>query len=285
MTAIIFNGRAVATLLQHAIADEIQQLQKHYTQQPTITTVMIGNDHASQLYLKLRDTACHNVGIHTHHLTFTDTTPEHQVLDAIHTLNDDPTVHGILIQYPLPPHYHTPAFMRAITPNKDVEGFHPDNLGRTFSGDEFLVPCTPLAVLTIITSENIPLKGTDAVIINHSNVVGKPLASLLLNRDATVSVCHVFTKDLRKYTTGADLLVTGAGVPQLITADHVKPQANVIDVGISQTDRGITGDVAFDAVKEKARFLTPVPGGVGPLTITMALTNMVKTYKLSMRDK
>jgi len=284
MTATIFNGRAVATLLQHAIADEITTLQHNNHTTPAITTVIVGDDPASHLYLKLRDTACQQVGIHSHHRSFPATTPEKDILNEIKQLNDDPTVHGILIQYPLPPHCRPQTFMRTVNPDKDVEGFHPINLGRTFSGDEFLVPCTPLAVLTILTSEKIPLKGADTVIVNHSTVVGKPLAALLLNRDATVSVCHIFTKDLKRYTSNADILITGSGVPNLITADHVKPGASVIDVGIVQTPKGITGDVAFDTVQHKAGFLTPVPGGVGPLTITMALTNMVKTYKLSMEQ-
>jgi len=166
-----------------------------------------------------------------------------------------------------------------VDPRKDVEGFHSLNLGNTMIGREDLVPCTPLAVLKILEQAKIPLQGKDVVIVNHSTIVGKPLAALFLNRNATVAVCHVFTKDLKRYTKNADILVTAAGVPGLITAGHVKDQAVVIDVGIIETKDGVCGDVDFQSVKEKASVITPVPGGVGPVTIACALSNMVKTYR------
>jgi methylenetetrahydrofolate dehydrogenase (NADP+)/methenyltetrahydrofolate cyclohydrolase len=196
-------------------------------------------------------------------------------------LNSDDTTHGILVQYPVPPHISQERLMSTIDPRKDVEGFNPVNLGKTLIGDEDLVPCTPLSVLTILEHEYIQLKGKDVVIINHSNIVGKPLAALLLNRNATVAICHVFTKDLKRYTTKADVLITGAGVPNLITKDFVKDQAIVIDVGIVETKKGVYGDVDADSVKEKAAILTPVPGGVGPVTIACSLVNMVKVFSHS----
>ncbi len=285
MTARIFNGRAAATDLQRGIAADVSSLTKQYQTPPNITTVIVGEDPASLMYLKLRDAACTQVGVHSHHRSFPATASENEVLDAIKQLNDDPSVHGILIQYPLPARFHPLAFMRAVDPSKDVEGFHPVNLGRTLSGDECLVPCTPLAVLTILAREGFRLKGADTVIVNHSNVVGKPLAALLVNRDATVTVCHVFTTDLFQYTTAADILVTGSGVANLITAEHIKQGACVIDVGIAPTPEGIRGDVMFESVQHKAGFLTPVPGGVGPVTISMALSNMVKTFTMAMENR
>lgn len=278
MTAQIFNGRALAHNLTIAIAEHINRLTKQYKTPPSITTIIIGDDPASLLYLKRRDAACSQVGIHSTHLRFPGTTTEHEVIEAIQRLNDDPRTHGILIQYPLPQQLHPLRLMSTVDPRKDVEGLNPSNLGRTLSGDEDLVPCTPQAVVYILTHEAITLKGADSVIINHSNIVGKPLAALLINRDATVSVCHVFTKDLQRYSSAADILISGAGVVGLITDAHVKPGAAVVDVGITPTPGGVRGDVVYDNVAKKAGFITPVPGGVGPVTTAMALANMVKTF-------
>lgn len=267
--------------LQDDIALEVKRLTSQHHATPTVTTVIVGEDPASLLYLRLRETACAKVGIHTHRLTFPASASEHDVLSAIRGLNKDPAIHGILIQYPLPPSFHLSTFMSTVDPRKDVEGFHPLNIGRTITGDERLVPCTPQAVLTILNNRRFSLKGADVVIVNHSNVVGKPLAALLINRDATVTVCHVYTKDLARYSAAADILVSGAGVVNLITDRHIKQGATVIDVGTTPTPEGVRGDVAFDSVKEKAGFLTPVPGGVGPVTTAMALSNMVKTFELA----
>ena len=285
MTATIFNGRTLAQTLQHDITAEVTRLTKHHHTSPTITTVIIGDDPASLLYLRLRENACKTVGIQTHRLPFPATASETEVLSAIRGLNQDPAVHGILIQYPLPPNFHPHLFMSTVDPQKDVEGFHPLNLGRTLTGDERLIPCTPHAILTILTHEHIPLKGAEVTIVNHSTVVGKPLAALLINRDATVTICHVYTKDLKQHTTKADILVTGAGVPGLITDSLVKQGAIVLDVGTKATTDGVHGDVAFETVKEKAGFITPVPGGVGPVTTAMALCNMLKTFQMIHENK
>jgi len=169
--------------------------------------------------------------------------------------------------------------MMSVDPKKDVEGFNPHNMGNVLIGSESIIPCTPLAVLTILEHEKVDLKGKDVVVVNHSNVVGKPLTALFLNRNATVSVCHVFTKDIKPYTSKADILVTATGIPKLITAGHVKKNAFVIDVGIVSTKEGICGDVDMNSVKEKAGRVTPVPGGVGPVTVACSLKNMIKTYK------
>jgi methylenetetrahydrofolate dehydrogenase (NADP+)/methenyltetrahydrofolate cyclohydrolase len=278
MTAKLINGRAIAGEIRKTIAEEIKQLKTKYHINPVISTIIVGENPSSALYLKLRDAACHEVGIVSKQVQFDATASEIDILQTIENLNINPSIHGILVQYPVPSHLHQDRLMRAIKPQKDVEGFNPVNLGRTLIGDEFLVPCTPLAVLTILEHEHVSLKGKDIVVINHSNVVGKPLTALLLNRNATVSVCHVFTKNLKQYTTKADILITGAGVPNLITRDHIKDQAVVIDVGIVETKDGVRGDVDSDAVQEKASLLTPVPGGVGPVTIACFLMNMVKIF-------
>ena len=279
MTATIVNGREIAKEIRKKISDEIVQLKTKFNSNPVITTVIVGNDSSSELYLKLRDNACNEVGIISKHVEFDATVSEQKILQTIQKLNADDSVHGILVQYPVPKHLSQEKLIRAIDSRKDVEGFNPANLGRTLIGDEYLVPCTPLSVLTILEYEHVALKGKDIVIINHSNVVGKPLAVLLLNRNATVAVCHIFTKNLKQYTLKADILITGAGVPKLITKDYVKDNAIVLDVGIVETKDGVCGDVDFESVKEKAAVLTPVPGGVGPVTIVCALKNMVKTYR------
>jgi methylenetetrahydrofolate dehydrogenase (NADP+)/methenyltetrahydrofolate cyclohydrolase len=242
-------------------------------------TIIVGNDSSSKLYLKLRDNACKEVGIISKHDEFDAKVSEQKIFKTIQKLNADDSVHGILIQYPVPKHLSQKKLMQMIDPQKDVEGLNPVNLGKTLIGDEYLVPCTPLSILTILQHEHIALKGKNIVIINHSNVVGKPLAALLLSRNATVAVCHIFTKNLKEYTSKADILITGAGVPNLITTDYVKDNAIVLDVGIVKTKDGICGDVDFDAVKEKAAVISPVPGGVGPITIACALKNIVKAYR------
>jgi methylenetetrahydrofolate dehydrogenase (NADP+)/methenyltetrahydrofolate cyclohydrolase len=279
MVPTIVNGKEIAKGIKKTITKEIQRLEKKHGVKPLMTTITVGNDPTSELYLRLRENACNEVGIISQHLSFDQHCTEQQVLQAIQTLNADTAHHGILIQYPVPKHLHPERLMAEVDPGKDVEGFNPVNLGNTMIGKEDLVPCTPLAVLTILDQAKVPLQGTDVVIVNHSTVVGKPLTALFLNRNATVAVCHVFTKDLKRYTKEADIVVSAAGVPRLITMEHVKDQAVVIDVGIIETKDGVCGDVDFQAVKEKASVITPVPGGVGPVTIACALSNMVTTYR------
>jgi methylenetetrahydrofolate dehydrogenase (NADP+) / methenyltetrahydrofolate cyclohydrolase len=279
MTATIVNGREIAKELRKKISEEIVLLKAKYGRSPEIVTIIVGNESSSKLYLKLRDNACSEVGIISKHVEFDAAASEQKILQTIQRLNADDTVHGILIQYPVPKHLSSEKLMQAIDPRKDVEGLNPENLGRTLMGDEYLVPCTPLSVLTILEHEHVGLSGKDVVIVNHSTVVGKPLTALLLNRDATVAVCHVFTKNLKQYTSKADIVITGAGVPKLITKEYVKDNSIVIDVGIVETKDGVCGDVDFESVKEKVAVITPVPGGVGPVTIACALKNMVKTYR------
>ena len=279
MTAKIIDGRRIAEDIRKKISNEVDELESKYKNTPNITTIKIGSDPSSELYLKLRDNACKEVGIESNRLEFPKDVSENEILNSIKKLNNDGKIHGILIQYPVPNHISPDKLMKAIDYKKDVEGFNPFNMGRTLIGDEHIVPCTPLAVLTILEYENTDIKGKDVVIVNHSNVVGKPLAALFLNRNATVSVCHVFSKNIKRYTTKADILVTATGKPKLITCDHVKENAFVIDVGITSTKYGVCGDVDFESVKEKVGKITPVPGGVGPVTIACALKNIIKAYK------
>ena len=285
MSTGIINGREIAKDIREKVSSDVKKLVSKYNIAPNITTIKIGSDPSSDLYLRLRDDACREVGIKSIHLDFPNNTSEKDVLKAINRLNNDLGVHGILVQYPTPEHISAARLMKTIDPRKDVEGLHPFNMGRTLVGDEHLTPITPLSVLTILEYEKIKLEGKDVVIVNHSNLVGKPLAALLLNRNATVSICHVFTKDIKQYTSKADILVSAVGKPGLITSDHVKNGAFVIDVGIVKTKDGVCGDVDFGYVKEKADMITPVPGGVGPVTVACSLVNMLKTYENCLEEK
>ena len=285
MTAKVIDGKKIAEEIRKNISKEIETLKSKYKTTPNITSIKIGNDPSSELYLRLRDKACNEVGIKSSHLEFPQNVSENEILKSINKLNQDKAVHGILIQFPIPNHISQDKLINALDPKKDVEGLNPYNLGRTLVGDEYLIPCTPLSVLTILDYEKTELKGKDVVIVNHSNIVGKPLAVSLLNRNATVSVCHVFTKDLKNYTSKADVLITAAGVPKLIKKDHVKNGAFVIDVAIINTKDGICGDVDFASVKEVAGKITPVPGGVGPVTVACSLMNMIKTFKNCVEEK
>jgi len=285
MTAKIIDGRKIAAELRKNISKEVEQFKSKYQTTLNITTIKIGNDPSSDLYLKLRDKACDEVGIKSNHLEFSENISEKDVLESINKLNVDRNVHGMLIQLPLPSHLSQDKLINALDPKKDVEGLNPHNMGRTLNGDEHIIPITPLSVLTILEYEKTELEGKNVVIINHSNHVGKPLAALFLNRNATVSICHVFTRDLKSYASQADILVTATGVPKLIKNNHVKNNAFVIDVGIIKTKDGICGDVDFESVKEVAGKITPVPGGVGPVTVACSLKNMIKTFLNCIEEK
>ncbi len=279
MSAEIVDGRKIAEKIHKNVAFEIQKLKKKYCIEPNITTIKIGNNPESNIYLKLRDKACEKVGIKTNNIELTESTSDKEIINLIARLNDDKKVHGILLQFPIPKHLSTEKLINSLNPKKDVEGLTPLNLGKNIIGDEYIVPCTPLAVLKILEEEKIRIQGKDVVIINHSNIIGKPLTTLLLNRNATVSVTHIFTKDLKNYTIKADLIISASGVPKLINKEHIKQDAIIIDVGITKTSNGVIGDIDFDSVKNKASKITPVPGGVGPVTVACSLVNMAKTFK------
>lgn len=279
MTAKIIDGRAIAKKIRAHVKKEITRLKAKHNETPTIATIKIGENPESDVYLKLRDNACEEVGIQSKHHTFSNDVSQKTVTKTIEQLNQDSNTHGIILQFPLPKGFSQHELLSHITPAKDVEGLNPVNLGKTMIGDEQLVPCTPLSVVTILDHENIQVQGKNTVIINHSTIVGKPLAMMLLNRNATISICHVYTDDIQPYTEQADIIITGTGVPDLIQKQHVKQDAVVVDVGIIKTKEGIRGDVDFSAVKEKASKITPVPGGVGPVTVASSVKNMMQTFK------
>jgi methylenetetrahydrofolate dehydrogenase (NADP+)/methenyltetrahydrofolate cyclohydrolase len=284
MTFKIVDGNKIAKKLNQESKEEFDILYNQNRLKPRITTIKIGNNPSSNLYLKLRDKLCNEIGIISDHFEFKDDISEKKIINSIRSLNSDDKVHGIFIQLPLPNHISENNLYKEISPKKDVEGLNPYNMGRTIIGDESIIPCTPKAVLKILDHEKENVKGKDIVIINHSNIVGKPLSILLLNRNATTTVCHVYTKDLIKYTSKADILITAIGLPNIIKKEHVKNNSFVIDVGISKTENGITGDVDFESVKDKVSKITPVPGGVGPITISCSIKNMLKTFQKSIES-
>lgn len=243
-----------------------------------LVTIMMKGSQESALYARLKEQACRRVGIHAETTTFPRDADMDDLVDGIDALNANDDVDGIMVQLPLPGiDYHE--LVQRIDPAKDVEGMHPHNLGLTQLGHERLAPCTPRAVIRILEYEDVALQGKDVVVVNHSDIVGKPLADMLLNRDATVSICHVYTADLASYTKRADVLVTGAGVQGLITGEHVQDGAIVVDVAIVSDEDGVHGDVDLDAVRDRAAMVTPVPGGVGPVAIACLLENAVTASK------
>ncbi|MDI9394451.1 MAG: bifunctional methylenetetrahydrofolate dehydrogenase/methenyltetrahydrofolate cyclohydrolase [Euryarchaeota archaeon] len=271
----IIDGKALAQKIEEEVRSGVEDLKSKRCVTPELATILVGDDPASKMYVRLKHRACERVGIKAEdHLLPAEATQE-ELLSLIDSLNKKEEVHAILLQLPLPKHFSPQEAMEAISPEKDADGFHPYNMGKLMIGDEGLVPCTPHGVIRALEEYNVPVQGKNAVIIGHSNVVGKPMAAMLLNRNASVSVCHIFTDDLKKYTLGADIIVVAAGVKHLIKADMVKEGAVIFDVGITKEDDGVYGDVDFKNVIKKASLLTPVPGGVGPMTIAMLMKHVL----------
>ncbi len=283
MTAEIVYGKVIAQHIKKNISEELKSLQNKYAVQPTIVTIAIGTNASSDVYLRLRDKACNEVGIHSKHIFFDELATEENVLSVIHELNQNNEVHGIFIQYPVPKHVSQYRLMSSVHPIKDVEGLHPYNIGQILLGNEEIIPCTPRAVLELLAYHKIPLQGKNIVIINHSAIVGKPLSLLLLNRNATVSICHVYTKQISDITQNADILISAVGKPNIVTANMVRKDSIVIDIGIVETPAGLRGDVDFEHVLEKVRMITPVPGGIGPLTVACSLQNILFTFRQCMQ--
>ncbi len=274
MPAQILDGKKVATDVRAQIAKEVEQTEGIT---PGLAVVLVGDDQASQVYVRNKEKACNSVGINSFMHLLPASTRQEELLDLIKKLNADSKVHGILVQLPVPPQIDPDIILQAIDPTKDVDGFHPFNTGKLMAGLKTFVPCTPRGIMHLLAAYNISLAGKHAVVVGRSNIVGKPMASLLMARDATVTVCHSKTSDLKEFTRSADILVVAVGRPRLITADMVKPGAVVVDVGINRLPEGLVGDVDFDTVKEVASYITPVPGGVGPLTIAMLLQNTLES--------
>jgi methylenetetrahydrofolate dehydrogenase (NADP+)/methenyltetrahydrofolate cyclohydrolase len=272
----ILDGKSLSNKIKNRIKEEISTLKKT----PNLAVVLIGNDSASQLYVSMKKKSCEYVGINSILVKFNENVTEIEVINKIQELNNDKNINGILIQLPLPNHINSDKIVGLVNPNKDVDGFNPINVGKLVTGLNGFVPCTPLGIVKLLDEYQIPIQGKNVVIIGASNIVGKPIASLLLNRGATIEICHIYTDDLKKHTLQADILIVAVGKEKLITSDMVKNNVVIIDVGINKNSNGkIVGDVDFDEVSKKASYITPVPKGVGPMTIAMLLENTLKATK------
>jgi methylenetetrahydrofolate dehydrogenase (NADP+)/methenyltetrahydrofolate cyclohydrolase len=279
MSARILDGNALSAQLRGEIAEEAAVLTAQGVP-PCLAVILVGGDPASAVYVRNKVAACEKAGIRSLRFDYPAEAEPAAVLAKIAELNADPAVHGILVQLPLPPQFEEKAVLEAISVAKDVDGFHAENVGRLSQGQEAFLPCTPHGVMKMLRAAHVPVKGAHAVVIGRSNIVGKPMAMLLLHAGATVTVCHSQTRDLADHARRADILVAAVGRPKFVTADMVRPGAAVIDVGINrQADGKLCGDVDFESVKGVAGVLTPVPGGVGPMTITMLLANTVESAR------
>lgn len=279
MAAKLIDGKQIAKKKQEEIAKEVQDL-KSRNIIPGLAVILVGNNPASRTYVKSKEKACLELGMHSVLIESPATISEDELLAKIVELNEDINIHGILVQLPLPSHINEKKVIETIIPEKDVDGFHPINIGRMMTGQDSFLPCTPYGVMVMLEEMNIPISGKHVVVVGRSNIVGKPSGQLFLNENATVTYCHSKTTDLKAITNQADILVAAVGKVDFITADHVKEGAVVIDVGINRNQEGkLCGDVAFEEVKEKAGYITPVPGGVGPMTITMLMYNTLKSAK------
>ena len=277
MTAKIIDGKEIARQVRADWKVRVDQLQKAGVQ-PGLAVIMVGENAASKVYVRNKVKACQDIGIHSEEILLPANATQEKVLSAIDRLNLDPNIHGILVQLPLPPQIDVHTVIDRIKLEKDVDGFNLYNVGGLVSGGTVFPPCTPYGVVCLLEYSNIPISGQNVVVVGASSIVGKPMALMLMQKEATVAICHVKTRDLAQFTILADILVVAAGKPKLITAPMVKTGAVVIDVGINRLPDGtLVGDVDFDAVKDKASYITPVPGGVGPMTITMLLCNTIQS--------
>ncbi len=278
MTTLL-NGKELSEELKQKMKIEVDEL-KEKGLTPHLTVILVGDNPASKSYVRGKEKACAVTGISSNLIELPDDTTEEELLSIIEEQNNDDSVHGILVQLPLPDQMDEQKIIHAISPAKDVDGFHPINVGKMMTGEDTFIPCTPYGILTMLQSKDISLEGKHAVIIGRSNIVGKPIGLLLLQENATVTYTHSRTKNLQEITKQADILIVAMGRAHAINADYIKKDAVVIDVGINRKDDGkLTGDVDFESAKEKASFITPVPRGVGPMTITMLLKNTIKAAK------
>lgn len=272
--AIIIDGKKIAQDVRSELKSEFLRLKKERGITPGLATILVGDNEASKIYLRHKENACRDMGFFSREVRLPRESHEGNILQLIHELNHDASIHGILVQLPLPQHLIPGRIIEAIEPRKDVDGFHPYNAGRLFTGNPYHIPCTPKGILELLDRYKIPVEGKEAVIVGRSTIVGKPLAILLLNRHATITVCHTRTHDIAEITKRADILIAAAGKPEIIKAEMVKEDSVVIDVGVNRLEGGrLVGDVAFTEVAKKASYITPVPGGVGPMTIAMLLVN------------
>lgn len=277
---LILDGKQLSQRIRHELSKEVESIVSNGNRNPGLAVVLVGNDPASEVYVRNKINACKKVGIESFFYKLGKNTLTEELLDVVAELNSREEVDGILVQLPLPEHINQEEVILSISPEKDVDGFHPLNMGKLVARmEDGFVPCTPLGIDILLSHYGIELKGKNVVIVGAGFIVGRPLSLLMLWRDATVTVCHIHTKDLKEHTLGADVLISATGVAGLIKADMVREGAVVVDVGISKVDGRIVGDVDFEAVKEKASAITPVPGGVGPMTVTGLMINTLKAYK------
>ena len=279
---ILIDGKKVAAELRVELKQEVSELKAKYNKVPGLTVILIGDMAPSQIYVRMKEKAANEVGLKSEVIRYPEAVEEKTVLNKIDELNKNESVSGILVQLPLPKHIDKQKVIESILPSKDVDGFHPMNVGNLSSGYESSVPCTPLGCYLLIKKIEPNLSGKKAVVVGRSNLNGKPMTQLLLKENCTVTITHSKTKDLKAECLEADIVVAAVGMPELVKGDWVKKDAIVIDVGINKTDKGIVGDVAFDEVSKVAKALTPVPGGVGPMTIACLLKNTVECFKRSL---
>ena len=281
--AKIIDGKAISATIREEITEEVKTFESENGFKPGLSVIIVGENPASKVYVRNKKLACEQVGFNSEVIEMPEETTEDELLAVIDRLNGDKAVHGILVQLPLPKHINEESVLLKINPSKDVDAFHPFNVGKIMTGNFDLAPCTPAGVMELIRRSGIEIKGKECVIVGRSNIVGKPQAMLMLQADATVTICHSRTKDLAAACRRADILVAAIGKPNFFTADMVKDGAVVIDVGINRGEDGkLCGDVNFAEVEPKASYITPVPGGVGPMTITMLLKNTLNAAKTSL---
>jgi methylenetetrahydrofolate dehydrogenase (NADP+)/methenyltetrahydrofolate cyclohydrolase len=276
-SAQLIDGKSMAQDVKRELASRIKRLESEAGVRPGLAVILVGDDPASEVYVRGKIRDCRDVGIRSEWIRLPDSNPEEDLLRQIDRLNEDPRFHGILVQLPLPRHISAERVIHRIRPEKDVDGFHPINVGKMVIGQEAFLPCTPYGIMEMLRRSGISVAGKHAVVVGRSNIVGKPVSILLQQADATVTLCHSKTRDLAAHTRRADILVVAVGKARVIGPEHVKPGAVVIDVGINRTEEGrLTGDVDFEAVRSIASHITPVPGGVGPMTRAMLLVNTVR---------
>jgi len=277
--AVILDGKETARKVREGLKSKVEEL-KQRNIFPKLAVIMVGEDGASKIYVKNKSKACEEIGIEYEEFLLGEETTQEELLDLIKKLNDREDVHGILLQSPIPKHLDINEAFRTISPKKDVDGFNPVNVGKLVLGQDTFVSCTPFGIIKILEEYNIEIEGKNAVILGRSNIVGKPMLQCLLNKNATVTICHSRTKNLKEIAKSADILVAAIGKAKFVTQDMVKEGAVIIDVGINRNEQGkVCGDVDFEEIEKKASYITPVPGGVGPMTIAMLMTNIVKAAK------
>lgn len=284
--AEIIDGKHVSAVIRSNVAEEIAQFKAKHGVTPGLAVVIVGENPASMVYVRNKKKACDQVGINSYEVALSADVSETELIAKVNELNADPKVHGILVQLPLPAHINEEAVINAIDPKKDVDAFHPSNVGKIMIGNYSFLPCTPAGIMDLLEYYKVDVSGKKCVVLGRSNIVGKPMAHLLLEKNGTVTVCHSRTANLKEETRAADVLVVAIGRPEFVGADMVKRGAVVIDVGINRTSEGkLVGDVDFNAVSEVASYITPVPGGVGPMTITTLLKNTLTAAKQLILEK